>query len=864
MHRSSWASALLGFPVNISWINNDGDKWPSKSFIEILKLEKEQEGKEKDNKKDKEGDAVPEGEEEENTSMEVGEDLFDEKDILNMLYPPQCVRTQVQKRTQLVLMKEIVRMMRSKFNEEFESLRREKDDVIASIESRNARIQEILTELQQTEELFIPKLANVEVVGSAVIVKDDEIVSRPYESDAARAVRLKEEEDKRRKEAEKNKNDVKGRALDEMMHGTLEVKRDVFAEASSLQRPKWMEEIPVSEMNEEQLKELDAFETKFKEAQEEMAKYRKMLEQEYKKLKLEITDVCKAFDEKLASLAKLKVIVQKENLSQELYMTKIATNMTWRDKSWKTLKQVEQEIEETRKDRASFRLTLEKFTASVEDLKKNLDAIQEEERNLDKMFKRDLQTRCNATFDQDSLKIFNQLFRQRTYPHVEDETDAEAEESEVIGGDASQMASKALGASGMGRSSSNANKSSAMGRSKNQTKNSVGAQSKRQKMKESKGASRGGAMALGPMQAAALALKQADEEASTSLDNDPFYSAILQKEKMKKIKEAQIPILNLLSLDIDCPEGFNLDQFTWAQLQELRTARILKEIESKKMELQYNDAANKLGMLSGEDTALVNNINSLRASRDELITYLQTLENDIEIIVNTRQGQDEVDKDAVLTNYDEAILMPISIVGKFNFRVKELGSEKIAVLGRKKEFRRKINTIDWDAKHLSLEAKHLEEYFTDLQLMRVTRELQEVIREGSDEGLAKERLDKINSRKEFIMKDADVRLEKMRKVNADMRRQLSDRGMEIASLENKIQDLKIQVSERENVKKTRDNARGASSNPVSRAALKMKKVVKRRHLVDTARAQAEEIDFLRQELDRIRQRTFPSFLKKKG
>ena len=33
----------------------------------------------------------------------------------------------------------------------------------------------------------------------------------------------------------------------------------------------------------------------------------------------------------------------------------------------------------------------------------------------------------------------------------------------------------------------------------------------------------------------------------------------------------------------------------------------------------------------------------------------------------------------------------------------------------------------------------------------------------------------------------------------------------------------------------------------------------RRKLIDLARAQTDEIEFLRQELDRLRQRTFPSF-----
>ena len=39
----------------------------------------------------------------------------------------------------------------------------------------------------------------------------------------------------------------------------------------------------------------------------------------------------------------------------------------------------------------------------------------------------------------------------------------------------------------------------------------------------------------------------------------------------------------------------------------------------------------------------------------------------------------------------------------------------------------------------------------------------------------------------------------------------------------------------------------------------MKAVVTRRKLLDLARAQTDEIEFLRQELDRLRQRTFPSF-----
>ena len=43
--------------------------------------------------------------------------------------------------------------------------------------------------------------------------------------------------------------------------------------------------------------------------------------------------------------------------------------------------------------------------------------------------------------------------------------------------------------------------------------------------------------------------------------------------------------------------------------------------------------------------------------------------------------------------------------------------------------------------------------------------------------------------------------------------------------------------------------------------MKMKKIVARRVLLESARSQAEEADSLRIELDRVRQRSFPSFVK---
>lgn len=123
-------------------------------------------------------------------------------------------------------------------------------------------------------------------------------------------------------------------------------------------------------------------------------------------------------------------------------------------------------------------------------------------------------------------------------------------------------------------------------------------------------------------------------------------------------------------------------------------------------------------------------------------------------------------------------------------------------------------------------------------------------------------MDKVSARIDYQAQDAETKLLALKKNNEYFKRQLDDRQQECIALEERIGALKAQVSLSRSVKQSRDEARGGTGgDPITMAANKMKKVVARRHMVDTARAQAEEIDYLRQELDKMRQRTFPSFVK---
>ena len=95
-----------------------------------------------------------------------------------------------------------------------------------------------------------------------------------------------------------------------------------------------------------------------------------------------------------------------------------------------------------------------------------------------------------------------------------------------------------------------------------------------------------------------------------------------------------------------------------------------------------------------------------------------------------------------------------------------------------------------------------------------------------------------------------------------LKKQLLEREAESVSLESRVRELRLEVAARKSVKNCGELSRSTTADSaLNSVGQKMKKIVARRQLLDSARSQAEEADFLRQELDRLRQRTFPSFVK---
>jgi hypothetical protein len=296
--------------------------------------------------------------------------------------------------------------------------------------------------------------------------------------------------------------------------------------------------------------------------------------------------------------------------------------------------------------------------------------------------------------------------------------------------------------------------------------------------------------------------------------------------------------------------------------------------------------------------------NDLQATRTE-ITRNAT---DLEVQVKLRQGQVEVEQSAVVTDYGEALLLPNETVLELNHRIKQSGGQKVLILEEIKAGGKQTAELLWEERRLGLEAHDLVETTRDFQLMRVNKELQNIIKSGykntaAGENAALEALEGALKVRRFPKKSRRLLCRRFSRIFCSrlpcpsalclftrtrvwwltcygvlsllvclqtahgskraqreqayrkLQKQINEKFAANEKLDASIMDASVAVAQREQISAMQKTA----ADKEGMARRRMKEVVTRRRLLELARAQTDEVDILREELDRLRQRTFPSF-----
>lgn len=225
------------------------------------------------------------------------------------------------------------------------------------------------------------------------------------------------------------------------------------------------------------------------------------------------------------------------------------------------------------------------------------------------------------------------------------------------------------------------------------------------------------------------------------------------------------------------------------------------------------------------------------------------------MIVYIKQGQVEVPQLPVATDYKDAILVRTEIIQAENEEVIRRGKKKVNLMESISNFKTGLKKVQYQKDKLDLEIKDFEERAKDVQLYRVTKQTQEII---ANKHQKKDEEDKkrLETQIKQLEENAQKRLTTINQTRQKLKQEIKEKHLENDQLESKARQLQNNVEQRKEIMNLKSKT---SNDGAVDPAKNFKEIAYKRKLLDHARQQAEEMEFLRDELDRLRARTFPSF-----
>jgi len=242
-----------------------------------------------------------------------------------------------------------------------------------------------------------------------------------------------------------------------------------------------------------------------------------------------------------------------------------------------------------------------------------------------------------------------------------------------------------------------------------------------------------------------------------------------------------------------------------------------------------------------------------------------------DILVKIKKGQDEITDDkGPQEHVDESVLFDHSKIERLNKSLNEVYEKQLTNLNSEKDQKEIESFMNINLQKIMLEKHELELKLRYLKLTRVTKKIQEVVtgREDVDQAQIsniydqkKKNLEENKKKREAIMDKKIYELcseiEKKKKENLEFSIKLK-KLMENVNLKEQIIMLDSEDKDQEEVQDAGD-VNNKNNKKKYKNFLEIARVTKLKNLVQQY---YEEIEYLRTELDKLRARTFPSFLQK--
>ncbi|XP_034008505.1 cilia- and flagella-associated protein 43 isoform X1 [Trematomus bernacchii] len=322
------------------------------------------------------------------------------------IYDQFRLQTTEQRINQIILLQDVIYRIKTAFNTDFEAVHRQKVQELNRVKDRNTNIRDITLELDLKDTLWEPSLTSSERPEGLLTVDDSEIKAERYLTPEQKKEKEKKKLEEQKRLAAKDDND-KDRALDDMMEGVLEVKKEDILKIE-IPPPEFVLTKPEIQWNEEEKKVYKDYEKKTKELTEEKEKYKKSLETEMKKLQASNKEATERFDETLTKLFEKKVKCEMAIYQEELKNTYLVYSVLIEDEMRNRELELKLKLEKTLAHKDELVEEVKRHEEDVELFQESYESVVAEDKVLDKEFSKEFFDVPNHVVD-----LLYKLFKRR-------------------------------------------------------------------------------------------------------------------------------------------------------------------------------------------------------------------------------------------------------------------------------------------------------------------------------------------------------------------------------------------------------------------------------------------------------------------
>jgi len=276
--------------------------------------------------------------------------------------------------------------------------------------------------------------------------------------------------------------------------------------------------------------------------------------------------------------------------------------------------------------------------------------------------------------------------------------------------------------------------------------------------------------------------------------------------------------------------------------QQISNQKEAKESYTKTLELNINNT--------------IADLNAKKLKLDGLINEIIQYEENIEIIVRIKQGQVEISLVEIAPNLEQAVLIKRAVIQDYNKDIRLNANSLLATLKESSKIEKERKKNDWRIKVLDKDIEYLDTCIDTVMQERIGRH---PVFKKRDElpMLESEKIKTLEKQVSKLKDNADRRIKAIKAKIMVLQKQIHDKIRENEELEQNARKKEESVKQRMEIL---DLSSGGGGEEVKQETEnKMKIIATKRRLKDVLLQQEEEFMMLSEELNRIREKTFPSF-----